>query len=50
MLLMLDNTKAFDRLQHSFMFDTLAAFNLPNELWTRAPIQRSRDMCQGQRC
>ena len=32
MLLMLDNTKAFDRLQHGFMFDTLAAFNLPKGL------------------
>ena len=32
LLLMLDNTKAFDRLQHGFMFDTLAAFNLPSGL------------------
>ena len=31
-LVMLDNTKAFDRLQHGFMFDTLAAFNLPKGL------------------
>ena len=29
MMLMLDNTKAFDRLQHGFMLETLAAFNLP---------------------
>ena len=29
---MLDNTKAFDRLQHGLMFDTLAAFNLPSGL------------------
>ena len=28
-VLMLDNTKAFDRLQHDFMFRTLEAFNLP---------------------
>ena len=30
LLLMLDNTKAFDRLQHDFMFRTLEAFNLPS--------------------
>ena len=28
-MVLLDNTKAFDRLQHDFMFRTLEAFNLP---------------------
>ena len=32
MLLFLDNEKAFDRLQHQFMWDTLEAFNLPLDL------------------
>ena len=32
MVLMLDNTKAFDRLQHSFMYRTLDAFGLPSSL------------------
>ena len=32
MLLFLDNEKAFDRLQHQFMWDTLEAFNLPPDL------------------
>ena len=29
LLLLLDNTKAFDRLQHPFMLETLAAFGMP---------------------
>ena len=32
MILMLDNTKAFDRVQHDFMFRTLEAFGLPASL------------------
>jgi hypothetical protein len=28
-MLMLDNAKAFDRLQHTFMVEVLQAFNLP---------------------
>ena len=31
-MLMLDNTKAFDRLQHDFALDVLRAFNLPPSL------------------
>ena len=31
-MLFLDNEKAFDRLQHQFMWDTLEAFNLPPDL------------------
>jgi len=31
-MLMLDNTKAFDRLQHDFALDVLCAFNLPPSL------------------
>ena len=32
LILFLDNEKAFDRVQHDFMFKTLEAFNLPSEL------------------
>ena len=32
MMLFLDNEKAFDKLQHQFMWDTLEAFNLPPDL------------------
>ena len=32
LMLFLDNEKAFDRLQHDFMFKVLEAFNLPAEL------------------
>ena len=32
LMLFLDNEKAFDRLQHDFMFKVLQAFNLPTEL------------------
>ena len=32
MILMLDNTKAFDRVQHDFMYRTLEAFGLPDSL------------------
>ena len=31
-MLMLDNAKAFDRLQHTFMLDVLQAFNLPPDV------------------
>ena len=31
-MLFLDNEKAFDKLQHQFMWDTLEAFNLPPDL------------------
>ena len=31
-MLMLDNAKAFDRLQHKFALDVLRAFNLPDSL------------------
>lgn len=31
-MLMMDNAKAFDRLQHAFMMDVLQAFNLPTDI------------------
>ena len=31
-MLCLDNTKAFDRLQHTFMIEVLRAFNLPEDI------------------
>ena len=31
-MLMLDNAKAFDRLQHTFMIEVLQAFNLPPDI------------------
>ena len=52
-MLMLDNAKAFDRLQHTFMIEVLQAFNLPpdiiNAVRTLPGIQRRRDARQSKR-
>ena len=47
-MLMLDNAKAFDRLQHTFMIEVLQAFSLPPDIinavrhYTTAPRRASR--------